>query len=121
MPRPLHDRHNPEPLGPPPDRLTADAKACWAEIAAELARAHVGNRLDRFAVELLADALAEYRRLAASGEPKHAPFAVSSWKRCVKLLSEFGLTPAGRTRVRTVAPAAPLDAFDRFLSQSPPR
>src|SRR4029453_9887755 len=105
-------------LGPPPTHLTPDSRAVWLELAPVIEAANIGTKLDGVSFELLVDALADYRRFRA-GDVKHAAFAASAWKRCLRAMSEFGLSPSSRTSVpphaqtgslsRTPPPASPAD------------
>ena len=112
------DRANPdEPmpageLGPAPSRLDQDQAEAWSEIAAQ---AWWSTASDRVGAELLACTLGDIRRLRR--ELKDEPFLVQGSRGqvrnpksyllreaealAVRLLAEFGLTPASRARVET--------------------
>jgi phage terminase small subunit len=107
-------------LGEPPARLSPEALECWREIEAELLAVKVATRLDRWAVELLADALSEYRRLATMRDEKWQPLRLSAFKRTARLLTELGLTPNTRSRLLVPDTLDPGDPFEAFLAQRRP-
>ena len=93
--------HEPEVTAPfvldPPAHLSAEAAACWREIAG-IAPAGVLTAADVVVVEMLADLLAEYRC---------APSAMASSKlgHMRQMLRSLGLDPSGRASL--VVPKKP--------------
>ena len=116
------DRANPdEPkptgeVGVPPSRLDRDQKRAWRDVAGA---AWWGTESDRPALELLACALGDARRLRR--ELKDEPAVIKGSRgevrnpktyllreaedRATKLLGEFGLTPSSRSRVSVERPS----------------
>jgi Phage terminase, small subunit len=104
-------------LGEPPPDLPEASRVVWAELAPELEQAGVATVLDRAAFELLCEALGEYRRRRAQVE--HLAYATSAAKRAVKLMCEFGMTPArARTRVEVVDRSIANDPTERWFRRS---
>ena len=133
-----HDRQNsraptPEPGLPlMPPHLTPGAADVWNELAPLLESMRVVTVADGYALELLCEAYAEYRQAravlakqgltyttkTASGSvmerkrPENA-IAADSWRRAKLGLSNFGLDPASRGRVETIA-APYVNPFDEI-------
>src|SRR5262245_33862362 len=126
-----------------PDHLAGEAAAEWQRITAELAGLGLLTQCDRAALAAYCGCWARWIKaedvLARSGEVLKAPertevrkdgttvttsggFYQNPWlavaNRALELmhkyLTEFGLTPASRTRVKGDAPAG--DALDQFLA-----
>jgi phage terminase small subunit len=81
----------------PPAHLSADAAACWREIAG-IAPAGVLTAADVLVVEMLADLLAEYRRAPSEMSP-------SKLGHMRQMLRSLGLDPSGRASL--VVPKKP--------------
>ena len=131
--RPLNARE-PKPktgLPPCPSSLKGEARVAWRQMAKMLRDAGIGTVLDRNAMILLVDAWETYVSATTtlrqsgllvkspSGYPLPNPLlAISNraHEQIVRLLAEFGMTPASRTRVQTIMPHVP-DAFEEFLSR----
>lgn len=104
----------------PPKLLTGRARDAWDRIGPELNAMGVLTRVDGIALELLCDAYAEWvaardvvRRKGTTYTTKTANgrvtrphpavrIAAEAWRRVHRMLLEFGLTPAARTRVNRV-------------------
>lgn len=86
-----------EPLGAPPEGLTAAERAAWAEIERGASRG-VLTFSDRLSVELAARLLAELR----AGSTKMQTSRIAQLR---FLLASFGMNPADRANVS--APAKP--------------
>ena len=121
------DRRNdleptPKPGAPDcPSWLTEKAKETWHLLAPILDGMRIITQADRHGLELLCDSYAEYRK-ARETILKHGPTYESgtangsiirprpeiligsdAWKRVRMMLSEFGLTPASRSKIRVGA------------------
>lgn len=115
--------NEPDPdLGEPPrpPGLSPMARRAWKQCARQLAAMRVLTVADGAALELLAEAYAEwhaasrtirregatYRAITKSGSVILPHPAVrqgaDAWRRVQRMLSEFGLTPAARSRVSAV-------------------
>lgn len=122
----------------PPDWLSATAKEAFEELARLLgpAQMRVATKADRMALELLCDAYAEFRALRAilkkkgrtytmrtkSGDrmPVQRPevsMASDAFARTTKMLCQFGLTPAAKTKVGST-PIEERDPFEEFLKDA---
>ena len=127
--RPLPE-HEPVPeSGTPqcPSWLGGRSKAAWREIAMQLESMRVLTLADRKALELLVDVYSEYRdareivrRQGATYEsatqtgtiirPRpEVAIASDAWKRMNRMLVEFGLTPAARSRLSIEPPMTEAD------------
>ena len=139
-----HDRQNsraptPEvglPLMPP--HLTPGAADVWNELAPLLESMRVVTVADAYALELLCEAVTEYRQaravlaklgmtyetVSAAGtamtrtRPENA-IAADAWRRAKLGLSSFGLDPSARGRIETIA-APYVNPFDE-IGGAPPR
>ena len=119
---------------PSPKYLKKKARDWYAEVAAELDKVGVLTVLDSNALELLIEAYAEYRQHCAtldaegytyrttstSGETviKAHPASVmksDAWKRIRAMLTEFGMTPASRSKVSTKGPDT-VDPMAEFIN-----
>lgn len=116
-----------------PEWLRESARQAYEEFAPALASCKVGTQLDGAALAMLAESYANYREAAAlvakggavwiekadhpGGIPKFAysPYwAVMNreWKKTLALLTEFGMTPSARSRVKTdTSTASKLDKY----------
>jgi P27 family predicted phage terminase small subunit len=127
----------PEPIeGVPecPEYLTGHAREEWGRIVSILAGMRLANRSDVAALELYCRAYGDWRdaceKVAKLGqvlftkknsEPivRRNPFDIVREKNaalCLKLLTEFGLTPSSRTRCQVQGGDGP-DPFAEFLRQ----
>lgn len=104
----------------PPKLLTGRAREAWDRIGPELEKMGVLTTADGLALELLCDAYAEWdaarnavRRYGTTYSTKtksgkmvrphpSVRIAAEAWRRVHRMLLEFGLTPASRTRVGRV-------------------
>jgi P27 family predicted phage terminase small subunit len=128
------NRHEPKPTGIPtcPKHLDREAKREWKRISAELITLGLLTNVDRAA---LASYCTAYSRWVAaelaiqkfgvvikspkSGFPIQNPYvgvANTAVDQMRKFATEFGLTPASRTRLQVNPDAAPTDTFDSFMS-----
>ncbi|ANW50101.1 phage terminase small subunit P27 family [Burkholderia pseudomallei] len=115
--RPLN-AHEPKPVCANPEEvpewLSAEAREHWPTIAKQLADAGVLSVLDRAALAQYCEAFAIWRQAyekvlkfglivkAQSGFPVQSPFlsiANVQSERMLRILAEFGMTPASRSRV----------------------
>lgn len=119
-----------------PAWLDGKAQAAWRELASVLTEMRVVTDADKKALELLCDAYSEYRT-ARSAIREHGSsyksategggfiirsrpevaIASDAWRRVKSLLSEFGLTPSSRTKVKSAEPST-VDPFEVFLNGS---
>lgn len=117
--RPLNPREpKPRPKAPPPPATLSDAeKATYRRLARTLSGMGVVTVADGTALALLAVALTQYWdaraqvtklgavvKTAAGNliQNPYLPVANKAWEQVMRLLSEFGLTPASRSRVQTL-------------------
>ena len=136
-PNPKSETTPPALAGKPrkPGNLGRHGTAFWDETINVVAEMRVLTKADRRALELTARAYEEYRQCEAvlrekgrSYESKtdrgssvivrprpEATQADAAWKRVMKGLIEFGLTPASRARVASFTPAVQ-DDFEEFLN-----
>lgn len=91
------------PLGSAPRHLNDAARKCWNEIK-RLAPEGVFGNCDRWAVEIAAVLMAEFREM-----PLEMPAARLA--RLDALLGRFGMTPADRSKV-TALPSPKKSRFD---------
>ena len=114
-----------------PATLSPGAKLYWKELAGLLESARVLTDGDRRVLELACEALAQHRAAIValtsfgltyttdgdSGEvvrPRpEAGIADMAARRAFRILADFGLTPAARTKV-AVAPSTERNPFDEF-------
>jgi P27 family predicted phage terminase small subunit len=97
----------------PPAHLAPDSAAVWAQVAPMLHRAKVLTVADTIALEMLCDAVADYRKTrqergddfvqhSAKGSQMlnqlHVAMAMSS-KRAEAFMAKFGMDPVSRSRV----------------------
>lgn len=97
----------------PPAHLQESSAAVWREVAPMLRRIHVLTEADVIALELLCDAVADYRHarqvagddfvaLSAKGSEMLSQWFVaklSAGKRAEALMTRFGMDPVSRSRV----------------------
>lgn len=129
--RPIDDREpQPEVCVPdPPEHLSEAAREHWHQIAHELAEVGILTVLDQDALALYCEAYARWVNAnqqiqqfgplvkAPSGYPMQSPFlaiANKAFDQMRALLTEFGMTPSSRVRVKVQQPAAS-DPMDDYL------
>lgn len=105
---------------PPPDWLSERGREAWTDLLPLLRGMKVATVADPTALALLCDALAEYVEarsvVAEQGaiywtrgkvemQRTHPAVAIAqdAWRRAKTMLSEFGLTPAARSRVSSAS------------------
>lgn len=108
-----------------PKDLTPEAKKAWPQFAKPLAEAGITVPLDAWALRVLAETYAVWRKateaLMAEGMTCTSPTGIerpSPWFRIqasaaemmLRLLSEFGMTPSSRVRIKTGG--APVDPHE---------
>lgn len=117
--RPLN-KNEPKPISKiqelPPDFLIEPAKEEWSRIYAEMKELGILTNLDSSVLAAYCTAYALWRQAneyikeegilvnAPSGYPMQAPYVAVLNKQVdimVKLASEFGMTPASRTKIKT--------------------
>jgi P27 family predicted phage terminase small subunit len=117
---------------PPPDWLNDHGKEAWADLLPVLRGMGVVTIADPTAFALLCDALGEYRTarawigdhedvysvVAENGsitwrKRPEVEIAQDAWRRAKTMLTEFGLTPAARSRVsgKTADSGDPLEKW----------
>jgi P27 family predicted phage terminase small subunit len=126
-----------EPVTPqlsitPPDWMEGDelAKQFWHEIGNVVRAMNVAQESDRVALELLALCLSEVRRARdeldregrvsssmQGGEQPSAQFKIMKQMiaQAVAIMKEFGMTPAARSRVKTLAAGQKKSKLSAFL------
>jgi P27 family predicted phage terminase small subunit len=113
-----------------PTGLSDDAKALWKNYSAQLHSLGVLTTNDATALLLLVNAHVSYLTLETEiathghmirgrmGEMVRNPAVAmrnDAWKRLLKILQEFGMSPSSRTRISAI-PASPESDDDRFFS-----
>ncbi len=136
-PKPKPDSPSPALAGKPrkPSDLGRHGTAFWNETIGVVAEMRVLTKADRRALELTARAYEEYRQCEAVLREKGRSYetktdrnesvivrprpestqADAAWKRVMRGLIEFGLTPASRAKVTSSNPT-PKDDFEEFLN-----
>lgn len=112
-----------------PDWLSADAQKRWLQLYRNLDEAGVLTQLDAMALGMLCEQFAIWADASAKvakfglvykgqgGQAKESPYlkiANKSMERIQKLLVEFGMTPASRTRISTATKKKKEGKFSRF-------
>jgi P27 family predicted phage terminase small subunit len=130
------DEPTPEVYLPtPPDWLSERAKEYWAEIGGVLLAMKLSTAADGPALQLLTEALAEwaearqyvldnglsYETYTESGNTMHRPYpqvaiASDAWRRSLRMLTEFGLTPASRSKVSALGGGEEKDPFEEMMA-----
>ena len=97
-----------------PDWLSDEAKAHWGVVSKQLHDVGVLTKMDGVALGLYCEAFARWKHAneqvikcgpvvkAPSGFPVQSPFlsiANKAWEQMLRILLEFGMTPASRSRV----------------------
>ena len=122
-------------LPTPPDWLSERAREYWGEIGAVLLAMRLTTIADGPALQLLTEALAEwaearqivhqqgltYTTTSKMGEviPHPRPevsMAADAWRRALRMLSEFGLTPASRSKVSALGEEEGPDPFAQMMA-----
>jgi len=137
----MSKRPNPKPTNPAeagrptkPSGLGRQGSTLWTELVNILSDRQTLTKADRRALELTCRAYEEYRQTEAVLRKKGTSYETqstggalmirprpeatqcdSAWKRVMKGLIEFGLTPASRSRVPGAAGGK--DSFDEWLSK----
>lgn len=129
--RPLNQRE-PQPKGNRfncPSWLSDEAKAEWRRIVPELRELGLATRIDHAALEAYCEQYARWREatlllregglsyMTSTGNLRERPevgIANEALKNMRMLLTEFGMTPASRSRISVAPPPAP-DPFEEFL------
>ena len=109
--RPLNDKEA-KPLiklPPCPSHLSDDAAECWGQLGRLLANYGLLADIDAIAFELLCDQYAVYKQA-------DKPTAKSSaFNNLIRILKEFGLTPAARSRIVADPPEHVDHLVEKFL------
>lgn len=127
-----------EPVTPeidptPPEWLDDMARGFWNEVVGIVQLMRVAQQSDRTALSLLSVCLAEARRASemlhiegrtmefesgARQVSPHFSIMTKAMAQATKLMAEFGMTPASRTRVKAMVTKEGLDDFESYLSRS---
>ena len=118
-----------------PEWLSESAAEVWDRLAPELVRLKVLTVADEIALALLCDAYAEFiaARQAVGGQAvyetetmqgtlmkrSHPAVAQASdaWRRVLAAASEFGLSPASRSKVTAAGDAQPADPWEALAGK----
>lgn len=122
-------------LPTPPEWLSELAKQYWGEIGAVLLAMKLTTVADGPALQLLTEALAEwadarravhlagltYETTTMTGDVMRRPnpevaIASDAWRRALKMLTEFGLTPASRSKVSALGENDGKDPFEEMMN-----
>lgn len=120
----------------PPAWLSERAKQYWGEIGNVLLAMKLTTVADGPALQLLTDALAEwaearqfvqregmtYSTFTENGNEMHRPYpqvaiAADAWRRAQRMLVEFGLTPASRSKVSALGGDGDLDPLQQLIDE----
>ena len=123
-------------LGYPPEWLTPTAKEYWQEIGGILLQMKLVSYADTAAMTLLCDVLAQwvsvrvtiakrgrvYELLSDGGKVYRARPEVAMeadlWRRASRMLVEFGLTPASRSKVSALGATEEKDPLSALLDEA---
>lgn len=123
-------------LGHPPDWLSATAKEYWSEIGGLLLQMNLVSYGDTAAMTLLCDVLAQwvsvrvtiakkgrvYELLSDGGKVFRARPEVAMeadlWRRAAAMLTQFGLTPASRSKVSAIKATEEKDPLSALIDES---
>ena len=109
------------------------AKELWYAVSNTVTAMNVAQESDRAALELLSICLAEVRKaylqlereghttMTEVGGEKLSPYfniMMQTMKQAVLLMKEFGMTPAARTRVKSMAAGKEESKLSQFLKGS---
>ncbi|TDN38271.1 phage terminase small subunit P27 family [Hymenobacter sp. UV11] len=122
-------------LPTPPDWLSDRAKQYWGEIGAVLLSMKLTTVADGPALQLLTEALAEwaearefvnregmsYEIYTKQGGVMHRAYpqvaiASDAWRRASSMLTQFGLTPASRSKVSALGGEDGKDPFEEMMN-----
>lgn len=128
--RPINENEpKPDPGAEMPDDLSPQAAEIWPQIAEQLQRANVLTQIDAPALALYCEAYARWKdandkvvKLGAvvrspNGFPMQSPYlpiANKAFEQMRRMLIEFGMTPASRSKVTAVSKNGPKNRFDKF-------
>lgn len=122
-------------LGLPPDWLSSTAKEYWQEIGSLLLQMKIVSYGDTAAMSLLCDVLAQwvsvrvtltkrgrvYELLTPGGKVFRARPEVAMeadlWRRAKAMLTEFGLTPASRSKVSALGGVDEKDPLSALIEE----
>lgn len=111
-----------------PSGLSLEAKRVWSQFAKPLAEAGISTPLDLFALRALVESYCLWKTATERVQSEGMTYEKDGIQRVnpyvriqanaasvmLKLLSEFGMTPSSRTRVKTSGPPENPDAVDLF-------
>jgi P27 family predicted phage terminase small subunit len=122
-------------LPTPSDWLSERAKDYWTEIGSVLLNVKFSTAADGPALQLLTEALSEwseawqymllnglnYETYTERGNTMHRPYpkvaiVADAWRRSLRMLTEFGLTPASRNKVSTIGGDSGKDPFEEMMT-----
>jgi P27 family predicted phage terminase small subunit len=122
-------------LPTPPAWLSERAKQYWGEIGNVLLAMKLTTVADGPALQLLTEALAEwaearefvtregftYSTFTKQGDEMHRPYpqvaiASDAWRRAMTMLTQFGLTPASRSKVSALGGDDGKDPFAEMMA-----
>lgn len=128
--RPINENEpKPDPGAEMPADLSPQAAEIWPQIAEQLQRAGVLTQIDAPALALYCEAYARWKdandkvvKLGAvvrspNGFPMQSPYlpiANKAFEQMRRMLIEFGMTPASRSKVTAVGKSGPKNRFDKF-------
>lgn len=126
-----HEEPQTEPLdAAPPTSLDDEGKKFWEKLHSIVTAMNVAQKSDGPALEILAMCLAEARRAYEdfrdcrtvtfeSGAEQVSPY-FTIWSKLIaqamKIMTEFGMTPASRTRVKQLATKKKANPLADFLN-----
>ena len=130
--RPLpQNEPQPERGAEMPDWLSEEAKIHWDVVSKQLDDVGVLTKMDAVALGLYCEAFARWKHAndqvikfgpvvkAPSGFPVQSPFlsiANKAWEQMLRILMEFGMTPASRSRVTAAKQEDEESQYRRFAS-----
>lgn len=109
-----------------PDHFNQEQKETWLDIVPQLVRAGVAKDIDQMALEVLCEKWSEYREAqrkiaehgflvrTPNGYPQVSPYysvAKQALNDFGKMMTEFGMTPASRSKVSTDSGGIKNDRF----------
>jgi P27 family predicted phage terminase small subunit len=121
----------PEGIPEPPSYLDTEGRAEWGRLAPMLAKMRVLTLADGAALGVLCDAYSRWRNAAQVVKKKgqtitsptgvvkiapHVTIAAAARSEYLRLLVQFGCTPAARSQIRTGG-SKPADPLDEFLTK----
>jgi P27 family predicted phage terminase small subunit len=123
-------------LGHPPEWLSTTAKEYWQEIGGILLQMKLVSYGDTAAMTLLCDVLAQWVSVRVTIAKKGRVYQVLSeggmlfkarpevameadlWRRAQRMLVEFGLTPASRSKVSALGDAEEKDPLSALIDEA---